>query len=699
MARQVASVVENNFVNGLVTEATALNFPESACTETWNCVFEQSGPVSRRLGLDFEDNYAEKVINPSSKTVNTYLWTAVNGDGNLNFAVVQVGNLLYFYRTNSDGNISGGAFSGTIDLNTYRAGGAPPVTDTEAQFASGLGYLIVVHRHCDPFYVKFTAPSTFTATRLYLEVRDFEGVDDGYGTEELRASNTYPHLYNLMNQGWPQANVSSFQISTGKYPAHNIVWWLLKDALDVFTPSLYTTNTRGNSPAPKGKFTLKAFYQDRAAVSPGFPGLSVVSSGYQRPSTCEFYAGRVFYSGVSADGFSNKIYFSQIVVKPGDMAKCYQANDPTSEYSFDLLATDGGVINILDSGTIIKLFAIDGALIVFASNGVWSITGSTGMGFTALDYTIRKISTVPALSTSSFVNVSGIPAWWNTEGIYTLTMNSTTGQTQIVSMTEKKIKDFFNSDIPAGSKVYARGCYNPATRIVQWLYSSVNPGTVTARYSYDRILNFNVNTGAFYPWSFDDSGVKVHGLLCVLGSGSESVEEVVTDSSGVTVTDSGGNNVTVDVTVEDVHANTIKYFVSHNTDDVTWAEEQDREYKDWRSHTTDGYNYTSSFISGYKVRGDAMRKWQPLYIRIYCDNEYPSQFTIRSCWDYATTAGTLRWSTPQTVSMYTDDYDYMSRRLKLRGHGLSMQIKVDSIDGEPFDIIGWSTIDTTNAAP
>ncbi len=71
MTRQVASVVENNFVNGLVTEATALNFPESACTETWNCVFKQTGMVSRRLGLDFEDNYAENTLADANKSINS----------------------------------------------------------------------------------------------------------------------------------------------------------------------------------------------------------------------------------------------------------------------------------------------------------------------------------------------------------------------------------------------------------------------------------------------------------------------------------------------------------------------------------------------------------------------------------------------------------------------------------------------------
>jgi hypothetical protein len=43
MANQV--FVENSFINGLITEATGLNFPEKAVTETSDCIFDIDGSV------------------------------------------------------------------------------------------------------------------------------------------------------------------------------------------------------------------------------------------------------------------------------------------------------------------------------------------------------------------------------------------------------------------------------------------------------------------------------------------------------------------------------------------------------------------------------------------------------------------------------------------------------------------------------
>jgi len=54
MPRNVGSVVENRLIRGLVTEATGLNFPEDACVETYDCVFDNIGTVTRRLGIDVE---------------------------------------------------------------------------------------------------------------------------------------------------------------------------------------------------------------------------------------------------------------------------------------------------------------------------------------------------------------------------------------------------------------------------------------------------------------------------------------------------------------------------------------------------------------------------------------------------------------------------------------------------------------------
>ena len=48
----------NNFVGGLVTEASPLTFPAGASLDEVNMKLIRNGSRQRRLGLDYEDNYA-----------------------------------------------------------------------------------------------------------------------------------------------------------------------------------------------------------------------------------------------------------------------------------------------------------------------------------------------------------------------------------------------------------------------------------------------------------------------------------------------------------------------------------------------------------------------------------------------------------------------------------------------------------------
>ena len=93
MARQRFSSVQNSFVRGRITEATFLNFPENAVTDEANCVFNETGSVERRKGLDFEDGYASLNID-NAETVREYYWRAVSDDGTLSFIVAQYDNIM-----------------------------------------------------------------------------------------------------------------------------------------------------------------------------------------------------------------------------------------------------------------------------------------------------------------------------------------------------------------------------------------------------------------------------------------------------------------------------------------------------------------------------------------------------------------------------------------------------------------------------
>lgn len=704
MPRQTAIVVENDFTNGLVTEASGLNFPEKAVTETDNCEFEIDGSVFRRSGFDFEPNYATKTINRDGKVVTSYLWQNVAGNGDVTVVVTQIGNTLYFYETTGTGNFSQGAQTTTVTLTGVS--GAPLVETIEAQYSDGNGFLFVTHPYINPLRISYDIDShTATPVSLNLKIRDFEGATADPYAVDFRPTATLAaldisHKYNLYNQGWTTVNLTTWDTNQTTMPSNADVMWRFVNStndFDASSASIARINS-GNTPAPKGHYVLNLANQDRATAS-GIVGVAGTTTSFQRPSTSAFFAGRMFYSGVNYVGFNSNIYFSQIIERVDQYEQCYQVNDPTSEDLFDLLPSDGGVISIPEAGTIYKLYTVPGGLCAFCANGVWFITGSTGLGFTATDYTVQKIAKINTLSASSFVDVAGFPAWWNAEGIYLMQA----GQTfpTISSLTYNKINDFFTS-IPLSSKRFARGYYNPTSGHIRWIYRSTQTNQINQIYEFDRILNLHTRTGAWYPWTVAEGSPKINSIIATeLITKPVTVMNVV-DSHGNNVVDSLGNQVISFSSSGSQDLQLDKYLVSYpesSSYKFTFADRNNEEYVDWFKYDNLGKNYESYFITGFKLRGQAIRKFQSNWVRIFSRLIDPVRYYFQGIWDFAGSGDTGRWSVSQLVEHDEQNYSNSSRRLKVRGNGLSMQFKVSSVDGHPFDIIGWSSVQSTNGAP
>ncbi len=702
MSRSAAVAVENNFKSGLITEATGLNFPENACTDTYDCEFSLDGSVQRRLGFDYEEDYTTKTIDRANNVITSYVWKNVAGNGDVTVVVVQIGNTLYFYRTDSSG-LSSGAVADTVTLTPVL--GAPASNSTEAQFSDGNGYLFVTHQYCEPMRISYnTSTDVVTETNILLSIRDFEGAVDDLAIEDrptvTLTSMTDTHEYNLRNQGWNTTNLTAWDAAQTTMPSNADVMWRFVNATGDFDASTASINriTLGNTPAPKGHYILTLSLQNRDAAA-GTSGVSTTTTGQYRPSTSAFFAGRVFYSGIKTAGFNSKIYFTQIVERDEQYAFCYQTNDPTGEDLFDLLSIDGGVISIPEAGTIRKLVTVPGGLSIFADNGVWFITGSTGLGFTANDYTVQKVAAIQTISTSSFVDVGGYPCWWNAEGIYILSVegNSPT----IKSLTDSKIQDFFLA-IPLNSRRNAKGVYNSVNGKIQWLYKSEDTDQISDRYIYDRVLNFNTLTGAFFPWTISNSTVKVHSILVSDSVVGEITVDTVVDGADTVV--DGANTVIAFTTPGNTSDPIFKFLVSYldgSSYKFTFAETNDlTRYRDWYTYDTTGVDFTSYFITGYKIRGEGIRKFQNNWLKVFSRLTEAVSYTVRGLWDYATTnTGTGRWSSAQTVVHSDLSYSTATRRLKIRGHGLVLQFKVESTSGIPFNIIGWSTLESANQIP
>lgn len=795
--------IQNNFIAGLKTQYTGLNFPENAATDSQNVIYDLVGNIYRRPGMDYETNFHTDTINRTGLAINTYKWNNVGGDGLTQIVVKQVGSILYFYVSSSAtiaAPLSTQLLAATVSISTFTGSGATFSAAAECQFSDGNGYLFVFHPNCDPFYCTFIpgTPATVDAAKIDVKIRDLIGVQElGQSSFNNRPTTlTSDHKYNLQNQGWTSgtpwsttsttqvftasggainvaggnqtfivssasgiavgqqvtlscggtlnyvnggvsytqgfgfsglggnvvsisgvtlvvnitsgtgtvytvpgsialfgtfswtitqtnqvATLNTFAAGVGTFPSNADVWYAFKNTSDVFSPATTVGNVSlPSSPAPKGFYILNAFNQNRTATS-GISGLTVVSTT-SRPKTGCWFQGRVWYTGVDASQratgdqayytWTENLYFSQIIESPTEFGFCYQEEDPTDEDLSDVLPTDGGVITIQGSGSIDQLFPVQNGLIVFAANGIWFITGSQGIGFSATDYTITRISGIQSISANSYVNVMGYPVFWNEEGIYSVTPGSN-GILQVENLALDSILDFY-ADIPLQSKKFARGDYNPIDYEIQWCFRSTNESSVTDRYQFDRILVHNVKNKSFYYHTVSNGATApwIHDIRYVAGPGGSTSPEPA-----------------------------LKYLTSvinGATYNFTFSELQDdTNYVDWHTHG-DSLNFTSYFVAGYNLHGKSFARWQPVYVYLYLNNSVQNAYKIQGLWDYAINAASGRWSTVQQVidNTSTANFGMKIRRHKIRGQGIVFQLKVQSVDGKPFDVMGWSMFEQVN---
>lgn len=709
MARQVVNQVENNFSGGLITEATALNFPENACTDTDNCVFHPKGDVYRRYGLDYENGYSNRTVALSGNAVAYASWVNPSG-ADKTFFVLQIGRYLYFYDV-ADAAVSSGAHATVIDIDGFKTSTSTLLVENECQFAYGQGYLFVVHPYCKPFYIEYNAgTNALTSAGIDVKVRDTEGIVDetGFVYDTRPTSLTDSHKYNLYNQGWSPTSskdyitawrtavtntiylvvnnvivpqVITISAANTNYPSNADVWWMCQGADLSFMPHLADDNKRGNTPAPKGYYVLDAWNMDRATAS-GITGISATTSGVNRPSTIAFFAGRCFYAGCNAQGYSNKLFFTQLIKNTEQFGRCYQQNDPTNKDLFSLLATDGGFVTIPDAGRILKLVSIQTSLLIFATNGVWVLSGNQNIGFTAGDYTIRKASSIPAISANSFVDIEGLPCWWNYDGIYIVSEVNGYGGIKIDSLSQERIRTYYKETIPVGSKVYARGAYNQLTKEISWVFRSTDPTTVTQRYSYNRVLTFSTVNKAFYPWSFDTTNVSINGLtaLRTRGTNRQTVAGVRQD-------------------VTSMQGSVFKFILSTAGTSLTFGETKDSTFKDFKTYDATGVDYTSFFTTGYKLDpGQAMRRFQANYVTVYTRYLDNPELYFRGIFNTGNSVSSGHWGSNQLVQFpEIGNFDYRSKKLKVLGTGKALQFQISSVTGKPFDISGWSKFQTVNS--
>lgn len=379
MPRQVQALVENNFTRGLITETTALQFPPNASTDAFDCIFDESGRVTRRLGFDYEVGASTPTVTFTSanEAFSEFTWTNVGGQAQQHFFVQQQGKTLHFYDLSSDTTISTNKKSFTVDLTDHLpTGSAEDPSLIVCQYAVSDGDLIVVNSVCDPFFINYLAETDdIEETDIVLKIRDFSGVDDGLtlnnrptATVSGLISSNPEHYYNLLNQGWYAADaLSQWDAARTDLPSNaDIVSLYRASATDSFDNSRVTAQSPGNTPAPKGHFILEVTDVDRptAITDDGLTGVGTITSTVDiGQGVGAVFGDMTGGGGIGSvfDGITNQSGLAS-AISPTSIANGYVGKNFSSGSAFRIVSArvhgpnDGGYVNGINPTTVITLY-------------------------------------------------------------------------------------------------------------------------------------------------------------------------------------------------------------------------------------------------------------------------------------------------------------------------------------------------------
>lgn len=358
-------------------------------------------------------------------------------------------------------------------------------------------------------------------------------------------------------------------------------------------------------------------------------GSSDVFGSETIPSVTAFYAGRVFYSGASSTFWSNAVFYSQLVDKEDKVGKCYQDADPTSEHISDLIATDGGVLFIDSAVDIMAMIPYESSLVIFASNGVWELSGVNDDGFKATSFKIKKTSDFGAVGPSSIVSTGTGFVYWSASGIYALIREQISGSLQAASVSATTIQSLYDS-INGAQKKAAKGFFDEVNKIIYWMYNSdVSP---TQPNMVNKVLLLDTRLSAFYtltfPWEYSAAeGCIVDAIKTSNNTIVSTVDlNVVVGADTVVV---GTNNVII----SDTQLSGATYtgipvgFLVYRPYGVQLHTLTSPTFYDFGVKP-----YDATIQTRYDLDGDALRKKHVLYVQTHFKKEtvVPREFTTNS---------------------------------------------------------------------
>ena len=378
-----------------------------------------------------------------------------------------------------------------------------------------------------------------------------------------------------------------------------------------------------------------------------------------------YYAGRIWYGGIEPavnEDLRGALYFSQLLESNDNLNKCYQANDPTDRNLNELLATDGGRVVIAEMGVAKQMVVSGSNLIVFATNGVWAVSGGEG-GFSPTSYAVRKISDRGVQSGQAAVVADGQVLYYSSGSIYAVTQDEITGFLTSKSVSDH-IDDYFSDTITAEGAVRdagVRAAFDKFNKRVYWLFANtIESGTPRAS---THCLVFDMRLGAYYPYTFATykSGSNYQGIV-----GLWAPEYGYSSTTGMIFigVDYNGTNTR------------IKLFTLSGTGDD--------------AHITSGGNFDGYWTTGHAVLDAAMMKKQMPRVGVYMERAANSSLYMQGRFNWTNSGNSGKWGSKQQCYFERGaEADVCYRTLTVRGVGKSLQLRFECSSAAAARVYGW----------
>ena len=421
-----------------------------------------------------------------------------------------------------------------------------------------------------------------------------------------------------------------------------------------------------------------------------------INSSNYRMQANAFYAGRLWLANLSSGNnsidtqYSDRLYFSKVLLEDADYWKFYQANDPTAEFLNELLPSDGGVIEIPGMGTVQKMITVQNSLMVFTNRGVWEIRGSQG-AFAADDYIVRKMSDIETnynglYNSNLAIDVDGVPVFASVRGLYTLQEDTNSGYLTMKSLTEGKIQSYWES-IPYSSLAYGQLIYDNIARRIYFLWydDTISGSSFAGSRPLNACLIYDIRLGAFFKYKIPT--VTSPSVIRVIGAVSIKTPTDGTDNKNIKFVSITGAISAASITMN------ICDFNQTSFDDYT------------------GLQSIPSITTAYDSQpGDWQRSRNALYIHTYMKKTEtsfspvtnPSSLTMQARWDWADNANSgnydaaqeiyrhIRTYTPSGGGDVADGVPVIHCRNKVRGRGRSLHLYFQGAEDTDAHLLGWA---------